>query len=77
MDGTLTPPRADMKEEKYPLSGPTCPYCKARIRRRRYWNIWTRVHCKCGATGELMRHDYIPKWQWMKTTPTGGLMPEP
>lgn len=58
----------------YPLTAPTCPHCyKQTIRRRRYWEIWTRVFCKtpgCGAVGELSRYGHDKSWSWMKPTAT-------
>lgn len=56
---------------KFPLTAPTCPYCKTQPRRRRYWERWTRVVCKkCGAWGELMPHGPARSnvWQWMADT---------
>lgn len=61
-------------DDKFPLTAPTCPHCKKQtVRRRRYWEPWTRVFCKtpgCEAIGELTRWGYDYRWSWMKPTPS-------
>lgn len=59
---------------KFPLTAPECPFCKqTTVRRRRFWERWTRVFCKtpgCGGVGELMPRGFAGPgelWSWMKT----------
>lgn len=72
MYDALVPMTKAEHDAKFPLTAPTCPYCKKQtVRRRRFWARHTGVRCKtpgCGGHGELTAVFGRDSWSWMKLT---------